>query len=121
MENPKLDPQPYRELALQLWLKDLGEDARIAANAALHIFNEEMAVDLVDLLWEARRTQDTHRIQSVLIRYYDRCLALGLEESTAWQYCGKLKMFFVKNRIPLRIKIARKPVPTVPLQLLDAA
>jgi hypothetical protein len=120
MENTKLDPQRFRDLAMNLWLDSLGADSRAVAEAALRIFNQEIGLDLVDLLWEARRTQDTHRIQSVLIRFYDRCLALGLKESTAWEYCKKLRLFFLKNRIPLHKKLERKPVPTVSLQLLDA-
>jgi hypothetical protein len=118
----KLDPQPYRELAMSMWLKDLGPYSKTASETAWIAFKRMMPeLDPVDLLWEARRTQDTQRIQSVMIRFYDRCLARGLEESTSWEYTKRMRLFFTRNRIPLPLRLKRKPVPTVPLQLLDAA
>ena len=76
-----------------------------------------MLADPIELLFEARRSQDTAMIESALSRFYFRCLARGVSESSAWQYVIILRGFFKANRVPLPIA-GKKPVAPVPLQAL---
>lgn len=109
-----LEIQRFAVLAKTQWLNKLSPRNRTTAESIYNQFAEEMLLDPFELVWQARKAQDVDKILSALKRFYDRCLARGLTESSAWQYQVIMKGYFIANRIGLPSHI-KKPNPRVAL------
>jgi hypothetical protein len=88
-----------------------------------------MGVSALDLLFEARKEQDTQRIVNVMERFYSRMVTRGLCETSAWQYCVVMREFYKKNRmqlprmrkpeVPVALEAVLNPEPDISLSLIS--
>jgi len=113
-----LDRQQFVQLAIDLWKKHLSKKTWRDAQTVFRCFKQETNLDLVELLFQARRTQNTQAIENALNAFYMSLVARGLTPDSAWQYCIVLRGFFKANRLPLPVQMKAKAMSAVPIQTL---
>jgi hypothetical protein len=108
MESEPVDRKEFATAAMNSWLNKKSLEAFRVCHTVLKKFKVETGLDPVDLLLEARRTQDPKPILDVLDHFYDRLIQRGLREQSANQYVIIIREFFLKNGMKLpRIPFAR--------------
>src|SRR3972149_3412604 len=95
-----LNQQDYVEPTKHRWLDTLGPRRLKTGTRILEMFTVEIC-DPVELIFEARRIQDSGHIQNALTRFYQHLVTRGLSEETAWEYVTIIHSLFSANRIPL--------------------
>ena len=105
--------QFYVDLALKAWLNSDKRKGKVRLTqkslmTTFQRFKDELNLDPVQLLFDARRTQNPTPILKVLDLFETRLIEKGLKQSTARQYVANMRGFFSANRFPLSNKAQRR-------------
>ena len=71
-------------------------------------FKDELNLDPVQLLFDARQTQNPTPILEALDLFETRIIEKGLKPSTASQYVANMRGFYTANRFPLSSRAQRR-------------